>query len=235
MARENTFGIAHAHGFLELRNTMKNVVLLCALVSTSALPMFALAESNTTSPAATNAIAVGRLDFTVVVPAVLFLRIGTGGAVGVAGAVIDGLTFTVPATNIGDSTAVAGTGGDLAAGAVTVRVFSNFGSNVTLNSAVTGQLLSVAGDTIPWSQIAVVPAALTTATAGFTNTGITHPAFSALPGGGAGTATTLTAVSRLVRQEGKWTFTYSNAAVVPAGTYGTSARNGRVTYTATQI
>ena len=234
MARENTLGIAHAHGFLELRNSMKNVVLLCALVSTSALPMLALAESNTTSPAATNATAVGRLDFTVVVPSVLFLRIGTGGAVGVAGAVIDGLTFTVPATNIGDSTVIAGTGGDLTNGAVTVRVFSNFGSNVTLNSGISGQLANVAGDTIPWSQIAVVATALSAATAGFTNAAITHPAFSATTG--AGTATTLTAASRLVRQEGKWTFSYSNTAVVPAGTYGnTSARNGRVIYTAAQV
>ena len=233
MARENTLGIAHAHGFLELRNSMKNVVLLCALVSTSALPMLALAESNTTSPAATNATAVGRLDFTVVVPSVLFLRIGTGGAVGVAGAVIDGLTFTVPATNIGDSTVITGTGGDLTNGAVTVRVFSNFGSNVTLNSSVTAPLTS-GTDTIPWSQITVVATALGAATAGFTNAAITHPAFSATTG--AGTATTLTAASRLVRQEGKWTFSYSNTAVVPAGTYGnTSARNGRVIYTAAQV
>ena len=133
-----------------------------------------------------------------------------------------------------DGTVVAGTGGDLTTGAVTVRVFSNFGTNVTLNSGVTGQLLNVAGDTIPWSQIAVVPAALAITTAGFTNTGITHPAFSATTG--AGTATTLTAASKLVRQEGKWTFTYSNTAVVPAGTYGsTIGNNGRVTYTAAQV
>ena len=212
---------------------MKKIILVSSMALACALPAVSHAESNFTNPAASTSTASGRLDFTVVVPSVLFLRIGTGGAVGVAGAVIDGLTFTVPATNIGDSTVIAGTGGDLTNGAVTVRVFSNFGSNVTLNSGISGQLANVAGDTIPWSQIAVVAAALSAATAGFTNAAITHPAFSATTG--AGTATTLTAASRLVRQEGKWTFSYSNTAVVPAGTYGAPGTSGRVTYTATQV
>ena len=214
---------------------MKKIILVSSLALACALPAVSHAESNTFTPAASGSVANARLDFTVVVPSVLFLRIGTGGAVGSAAvATIDSLIFTVPSTNVGDGTSVVGTGGDLTGGAVTVRVFSNFGSNVTLNSAVTGQLLSVAGDTIPWSQIAVLPAALGTTTAGFTNTAITHPAFSATTGNG--TATTLTAASKLVRQEGKWTFSYSNTAVVPAGTYGnTSARNGRVIYTAAQV
>ena len=212
---------------------MKKIILVSSMALACALPAVSHAESNFTNPAASTSTASGRLDFTVVVPSVLFLRIGTGGAVGVAGAVIDGLTFTVPATNIGDSTVITGTGGDLTNGAVTVRVFSNFGSNVTLNSGITGQLANVAGDTIPWSQIAVVATALSAATAGFTNAAITHPAFSATTG--AGTATTLTAASRLVRQEGKWTFSYSNTAVVPAGTYGAPGTSGRVTYTATQV
>ena len=211
---------------------MKKIILVSSMALACALPAVSHAESNFTNPAASTSTASGRLDFTVVVPSVLFLRIGTGGAVGVAGAVIDGLTFTVPATNIGDSTVITGTGGDLTNGAVTVRVFSNFGSNVTLNSSVTAPLTS-GTDTIPWSQIAVVATALSAATAGFTNAAITHPAFSATTG--AGTATTLTAASRLVRQEGKWTFSYSNTAVVPAGTYGAPGTSGRVTYTATQV
>ena len=215
---------------------MKKIVRVSALVAVCVLPVLSLAESNTTTPAVSGSTAIGRVDFTVVVPAVLFLRIGTGGAVGSAAvATIDSLSFTVPSTNVGDGTVIAGSAasGDLSNGAVTVRVFSNFGSNVTLNSNVTGVLTNVGGDTIAWSQIAVVAGVNPSPTAGFTNTGITHPTFSATTGNG--TATTLTAASKLVRQEGKWTFTYSNAAVVPAGTYGTSARNGRVTYTAAQI
>ncbi len=52
----------------------------------------------------------------------------------------------------------------------------------------------------------------------------------------AGTAATLTATNRLVRVEGKWTYSYLNSALPAAGTYGgTVAKNGRVTYTATQL
>lgn len=206
--------------------------LICLL-----LPALSHAESTTTASAVATSTATSRVDFSITVPAVLFLRIGTGSGVGAANnATVDGLTFTVPATNIGDGTVVAGSAasGDLTNGAVTVRVFSNVGSNVTLNSSVTGQLKTTAGDTINWSQIGVTAAALTTGTAGYTNGAITHPAFSATTG--AGTATTLTAASKLVRQEGRWTFTYLNANTVPAGTYGsTAANNGRVTYTATQL
>ncbi|MDD5325405.1 MAG: hypothetical protein PHR71_08900, partial [Polaromonas sp.] len=124
---------------------------------------------------------------------------------------------------------------DLAAGAVTVRAYGN-GGNISLNSATTGALSDGAGDTIPWSQISVASAALGTATTGFTNAAITHPAFNLGAAGGAGTATTLTAANKVVRVEGKWTYTYLNANVVAAGTYGgTTAKNGRVTYTATQL
>ena len=202
-----------------------------------AAPLAAQAESTTINPAATNSAATAHLDFTVVIPPVLFLRVGTGNAVGAANnGAVDSLTFTVPGTNLGDGTVIAAgaTDGDLTNGAVTVRIFSNVGTNVTLNSNVTGQLANAAGDTIPWSQIAVAAAALASGTSGYTNGAITHPAFSATSG--AGTATTLTAASKLVRQEGKWTFSYSNANVVPAGTYGaTIPKNGRVTYTATQL
>lgn len=202
-----------------------------------ALPALAFAESSSVNPATSGSGANARLDFTVVIPSVLFLRVGTGNGIGAAdNNSVDGLTFSVPATGIGDGTAVnAGAAdGDLGNGAVTVRVFSNAGTDVTLNSNVSGQLLNDAGDTIAWSQIAVVAAADPNPVAGFTNAGITHPAFAAASGNG--TPTTLSAASKLVRQQGKWTFSYSNAAVKPAGTYGaTAAKNGRVTYTASQI
>ena len=214
---------------------MKKIILVSSLALACALPAVSHAESNFTNPAASTSTASGKLDFTVVVPSVLFLRIGTGGVVGAAGGLIDSLTFTVPAANIGDGTVITATGSDLPAGAVTVRVFSNFGSAVNLNSSVAGPLLNVAGDAIGWAQITVAQGALAATTPGFTNTGITHPAFSASSTGGAGTAITLAAAGKLVRQEGTWTFSYSNTAVVPAGAYGTSARNGRVTYTATQV
>lgn len=218
---------------------MKKLALAALTSAIIAAPLAVQAESTTINPATTGSTATAHLDFTVVIPPVLYLRIGAGSAIAAANNTnVDSLTFTVPAANLGDGTVIAAgaADGDLGNGAVTVRVFSNFGTNVTLNSSVTGQLLNaVAGDTIPWSQIAVTPAALAATTTGYTNGVITHPTFSATSG--AGTATTLTAASKLVRQEGKWTFSYTNANSVPAGTYGsnTAGKNGRVTYTATQL
>ena len=218
---------------------MKKLHASAILAAVLALPGLAMAESTTVPSAVTGSAASAHLDFTVVIPAVLYLRVGTGNAVGGANnGTIDSLTFTVPSTNIGDGTVInaGATDGDLGAGAVTVRVFSNVGTNVSLNSSVTGQLLNAAGDSISWAQISVASAADPTPLTGFTNTGITHPAFNTTVPGGAGTATVLTAASKLVRQQGKWTFTYANANVVPAGSYGTTiAKNGRVTYTATQL
>lgn len=213
---------------------MKRLLVGLGLIAS---PILGQADSVTVSSAATGSTASGRLDVSITVPAVLYLRIGTGSAVAAANnPTIDALTFTVPAANIGDGTVIsaAAGNGDQGNGAVTVRVFSNVGTNVSLNSNVAGQLKSPAGDTIPWSQIAVASAALPVPSSGYTNGPITHPAFSATAGNG--TATTLTAVGKLLRVEGRWTFSYSNTSVVPAGTYGSTVANfGRVTYTATQL
>ena len=93
---------------------MKKIILVSSMALACALPAVSHAESNTTTPAVSGSTATGRLDFTVVVPSVLFLRIGTGGAVGSAAvATVDSLVFTVPSTNVGDGTVVGGTGGDL--------------------------------------------------------------------------------------------------------------------------
>jgi hypothetical protein len=146
---------------------------------------------------------------------------------------VDGVVFTVPSANVGDGSVIAGAGGDLTGGAVTVRVYGN-GGNVSLNSSVTGPLTNATADTIPWSQISVAAAPLAVGTTGYTNAAITHPAFNTTIGNG--TATTLTAASKVVRAEGRWTYSYLNAAAVPGGSYGpTAAGNGRVTYTATQL
>jgi hypothetical protein len=215
---------------------MKKISLIALASAALLVPALSHAESTTVNPAIAGSAASARLDFTVVIPPVLYLRVGTGSAIAAANnTTVDSLVFNVPAGNIGDSTPVTATAGsgDLTLGAVTVRVFSNFGTNVSLNSAVTGQL-SNGTDTIPWTQIGVTPAALAVATAGFTNGVITHPTFSATTG--AGTATVLAAASKIVAREGKWTFSYNNTVPYPAGTYGsTIANNGRVTYTATQL
>lgn len=209
-------------------------ILLATAIAAVLVPFASQAESNfVTSSGAQSASA--KLDFKVVVPKVLFLQVGTGSNLA-NNATVNELSFDVPAAGIGNGTAVAATGGDLATGGVTVRVLGNSG-NVTLTNATTGQLSSgVTGNpTVPWTDIAVTAGALPTTTAGYTNAAIAHPPFNnAAAGGASATATTLTATAGLVRREGSWTFAYANTATLPAGTYGDSAaNNGRVTYTAT--
>ncbi|CAN7654742.1 hypothetical protein LJR290_005108 [Variovorax sp. LjRoot290] len=211
---------------------MKKLILVTALAAIA--PLAAQAESNFVTGSGAQS-AAAKLDFKVVVPKVLFLQVGTGTNLA-NNATVDNVTFDVPAGAIGNGTAVAGTGGDLAGGGVTVRVLGNSGT-VSLTNATTGQLSSgVAGNpTVPWADIVVTAGALATTTAGYTNAAIAHPPFNDAAGGGASaTATTLAASAGLVRREGSWTFAYANTATLPAGTYGdTVGNNGRVTYTAT--
>lgn len=215
---------------------MKNIILVSALSLAGLIASNAQAESQYVPAAITGSTANARLDFTVIIPQVLFLRVGTSSGNTATDGTINGITYTVPAANVGDASVIAGVGGDIGAGAVTVRSYGN-GGNISLNSTTTGPLTTgTAGEVIPWSQISVTSAALGAATAGFTNAAIAHPAFNLGAAGGSGTATTLTATNKVVRVEGQWTFNYLNAAAVAAGTYGgTVARNGRVTYTATQL
>jgi hypothetical protein len=40
--------------------------------------------------------------------------------------------------------------------------------------------------------------------------------------------------SKIIKADARWTYTYANSNLVPAGTYGgVNVRNGRVVYTAT--
>ena len=214
---------------------MKNLLLIAAAAATLA-PFASQAESNfVTTTGSTSPAASAKLDFKIVVPKVLFLQVGTGSSM-TDNTTVDMVTFTVPANGIGNGTAVAGTGGNLSGGAVTVRVLGNTG-NVVLTNATSGQLSNgVSGNpTVPWTDITVTADVLATTTTGYTNAAIAHPPFNnGATGGASATPTTLTASGGLVRREGSWTFAYANTSVMPAGTYGdTVANNGRVTYTAT--
>jgi hypothetical protein len=214
---------------------MKNLLLIAAAAATLA-PFASQAESNfVTTTGSTTPAVNAKLDFKIVVPKVLFLQVGTGTSMADNGNV-DKVTFTVPASGIGNGTAVAGTGGDLTGGAVTVRVLGNTG-DVTLTNTTAGQLSNgvALNPTVPWTDITVTPGALSSTTTGYTNAAIAHPPFNnGATGGVSATATTLAASAGLVRREGSWTFAYANNTVMPAGTYGDSVANkGQVTYTAT--
>ena len=171
------------------------------------------AVANAESDFSTTGTAQARLNFRIVIPSVLFLRVGTGTFLQ-DGDTIDEIVFTPDAAQIAAGGSVAAnSGGDVSSGVVTVEVFGNNGQ-ITLAS--TASLLASGADTIDWDQIGV------TATGG-----IAHPAFSPL--GVMSTAPTLGPGGRVTNQSGTWEYAFLNTdSNVPFGTY-----TGRVTYTAT--
>ena len=194
-----------------------------------ALPLMAFAESNVQTGAATAAPgATAHVDFSIVIPKILYLRVGTGSSY-TTGALssnpaVDLITFSPTAAQVGNGTAVAGTGGDLTGGVETAAIVSNSG-NVTLNATATGALGNGAGDSIPFTQITTTSTTLTSATAlpapVLTNATSANVVLTAPP-------------TKVIVQDAQWTFAYANAAVVPVGTYGgVNTNNSRVVYTAT--
>lgn len=201
---------------------MRKTALRAAVALAIASPLVANAESTFTTGAGTPITAAARLDFQITIPKTLFLRVGTG-TLNATNATIDLIQFTVPAANVGNGTAVAGTGGDLTGGTVTAQVIGNNGT-ITFTSTTAGPIGNGAGDTISYGQIGTTVATLTSATA------LAHPALA----DAATTTVTLTPASgKVVNRDAKWTYSYLNAAVVPPGTYGgVNTNNSRVTYTA---
>ena len=186
------------------------------------VPMLATAESTIVTGVG-GLTTSARLDFRVTIPKVLFLQVGTGTAMG-NNATINLIDFTVPATGMGTGSPVAATvaSGDQGNGVVTAKVLGNNGI-VTLQSTTTGALGNGAGDTISYSQISTTAAVLTSAVA------LPHPALV----DGITTSTTVSPVGKIVNRDAKWTFSFLNSVLAPAGTYGgVNSNNGRVTYTA---
>jgi len=140
------------------------------------------------------------------------------------GATIDQITFTVPAANVGNATPVAGTGGDAGGGsAANVSVLGN-GGQITItesnNGTGTGLQHATLADTISYSQI-------TTTSSDTTN--LQRPVLS---DAGGNTSQPVLNAGNVTNRSAVWTYAYANSNVVSAGTYGTSAKGGRVTYTA---
>jgi len=201
--------------------TTMNLKQLAMAIGVSAAALAtptSFAEETSTSGAGALSTAA-RLDFRVIINRFLRLRVGTDAPAGT----IDQITFDVPALITGDGTNVAGTGGDAGGGtAANVRVQSNAGQ-VTLtetnNSAGAG-LGDGAGNTIPYTEV------LTASSLG------ALPAPTLSNAGGNTSLPTLNAAA-VTNRTAVWTYTYDNTAIYSAGTYGTSANGGRVTYTAT--
>ena len=210
---------------------MKTSIALKSLVGAGALmlPLMTFAESNVQTGAATAAPgATAHVDFTIVIPKVLYLRVGTGSAYATGALTsvntIDLITFSPAPGTVGNGTAVAGTGGDLTGGVETAAIVSNSGT-VTLNATAGGALSDGNGDTIPFTEITTAATTLTSGTA------LPAPVLT----NGTSSNVVLTApATKLIVQDAKWTYKFANSANVPAGTYGgVNVNNGRVVYTAT--
>lgn len=193
-------------------------VSAAAALAALGAPMIASAASvqvTSAVPVAGMNASVG-LDFRVTVPQVLFLQVGTPGAG------VDVIDFTVTAANMGTGT-LAGTGGDLGAGAVTARVRGNNGA-INLTATTVGALGNGLGDTLSFSQIG---------TASVTDAGFSALPAPALVDGATSAPVALPATARVVNAGATWTYSYLNAAAVAPGVYGgVNANNSRVTYTA---
>ena len=197
---------------------MRNVLLKSAVALALGLPLVASAESNFTTGAGTPLTASAKVDFTIIIPKFISLRVGTAGTGN-----FDLITFTVPAASVGAGGAgIAGIGGDLTGGVVTAKVLGNNGQ-VTLTSTATGALTNATADTIAFTEITTVATVNTSATA--------LPAPVLTNGTSANVLPTL--AGKITNQDAKWTYNYANTNVVAAGTYGgVGVNNGRVTYTA---
>jgi hypothetical protein len=200
-----------------MKANLKKVAVAVAMVG-SVISGSAMAASGTDTTAPYSV--ANNLDLRIVIPAFLYFRVGTDSAT------IDMITFSPAAANLGNSTPVAGTGGDAAAGSgANVTARGNNGQ-ITIGTTVTGGGSGMGTGTptdgfISYSEVATSSSdapnfpAPVLANAGIANVNV------ALGGGaaGAGTVTDRTAV---------WTYAYQNTTVPSAGTY-----NGTVTYTAT--
>jgi hypothetical protein len=209
---------------------MNSIALKCLLgAAILAVPLMASAESSVQTGAATASPgATAHVDFQITIPKILYLRVGAGSsyATGVYAnnTAVDQVTFAPAAGVAGNGVAVAGAGGDLTGGAETAAVMSNSG-NVTLNATATGALSDGAGDSIAFTQLTTTASTLTSGTA------LPAPVLAN------GTSTNVVLVApatKVISQDAKWTYSYANTTLPPAGTYGgVNVNNSRVVYTAT--
>lgn len=186
------------------------VFALFAGLATLVLTAPRLVYAEATSCAAASCSTSARVDFEVVIPTFLRLRIGS------AAAAIDNVSFQPAAAVVGDSTPVSATsGGDVSPGVLTAQVVGN-GGDVALNTALTNPASGLddgGGNFIAWDEIDTADGGTMTA--------------PTLQNGGVATVTYTAAANGVVNLSDTWTYTYANTTVPGAGTY-----TGRATYTA---
>lgn len=196
--------------------TMKR---MAAAVAAAGLSTAGIANAASGTDITTPYSVANPVNFSIVIPAFLYFQVGNVGSTNT-------MLFTTPAANVGNSTAVAPTGGDAPAGGpgVNVVVRGNNGQVVisTTVASASGLGTGTAADGfINYNQIATtstdvanVPAPAL-ANAGIANVNV------ALGGGVAG-------AGKVTNRAAVWNYSYLNTTVPSAGTY-----SGSATYTAT--
>jgi len=180
------------------------ITLAAAAVAATMAPLAANAASNSATGAGSLSAPVN-LNFNVVIPRFIFLRVGDAAA-----ASVNTLLFSPTVAQMVASTAINATGGDTGPGNsdVTYQIFGNAG-NMTLAASNLVNLTSGANN-IPTTTLSVT-----------TPTGsVNAPAFNG--------NVALTAVANIVNQTGTWRWAWTNPAntVYASGTYA-----GTATYT----
>lgn len=191
---------------MRLNSFASTAAIVAAVAGIAAFSGAASAASNV---GATSASA--DLDFRVTIPSVVFLQVGAG-SFKQNDTDVDEIAFAPTPAEFTALNPVAGTGGNLGSGKVTVRVFGNTGPLALSSTATT---LTSGGDTIPWSEITVAA-----------NGGVPHPAFTDTGVMSTPLTTNGNGNSRVTNLQGDWTYTYDNSAEVAEGVY-----LGTVTYT----
>jgi hypothetical protein len=185
-----------------------HILLKSAVALAIAAPLMASAESNIVTGASTTTGASADLNFRVVIPEFIALKVGTGPILTNTGTV-DTVEFLVSnAQAIADGSVAATSGGT-----VQVALLSNVGA-VDFGSLGADLTDATSGDTIPLSSISAADSGT-----------LAHPAFGT-------TGSVAPTAGRVVNRSGSWTFSYNHqgsTAPVAAGDYQTT-----VTYTASK-
>ena len=196
-----------------MKSSTARTTIAAAVVATSGLfAGNAMADSTLTTAAPWEAAA--RLDFRIVIPSVLYFRVGNAASV-------TELTFSPTTANVGTGAVISPTGGDAGPGTgVNVELRANRGA-VTItatNNVPLGLTTGTAADGyIDLSTISTVS----------NNADLDAPALS---NGGGTTSTPTLSTNKTTQRSAVWTYTYSNSSLPSAGSY-----TGRVTYTATTL
>jgi hypothetical protein len=195
---------------------MKSKLLALALVAGSLSASNAFAESRITAVpgTATGAIsATARLDFSILVPKILYLKVGT------AGAAIDAVQFAVSLTGITVPSSDAVFAGPPSGAFTSVGTNTSVGVNLWTNNGSANLNCAGAALTSGSNSIALSSITVSNATGG----GLGHP----------GASLACTSASRgsagFNNLSDTWTFAYAPATLPAAGNYTT-----QVTYTASQ-